>query len=197
MVNRHDIARVSIGIILGLLLGVVVEQSNRQYSSIYAGILSQGAFGAFESSVAASIDCKVVDDLNATDCCINSGPPYSAACCAYNPNWCASSSSSSSGCCSGDTDCDGTCDDDPAHVCCDGVCQLPDMCPSSSSSSAPTYCCAFDGSGCIQAPDNDPGNDACDQNHTGYTDDMCNNECQQQWCCEHALPRGPANCYQL
>ena len=25
-------------------------------------------------------------------------------------------------------------DDDPAHVCCDGVCQLPDMCSSSSSS---------------------------------------------------------------
>jgi hypothetical protein len=198
---RTTIARLSIGLVLGLVLGVVLHQSNTRTPLLYTNLLSQGAFGAFESQKfdsSMSVDCTVVDDLNATACCIDVGPPYSPACCAYNPSWCSSSSSSW---CSGDTDGDGDCDDDPAHVCCDGVCQLPDMC-SSSSSSAQQYCCAFDGTGCIAAPGNDPGNDACDQNNTGFDTDTCNDACassssSQQWCCQHVLPAGPANCSAL
>ncbi len=85
----------------------------------------------------SSLDCSTVDDLNATDCCINPGPPYSAACCEYNPNWCEESSSEPA--CTTDADCPLP-GDDAAHTqCCDGVCSLDGTCPSSSASEQ--WCC--------------------------------------------------------
>ncbi len=52
------------------------------------------------------------------------------------------SSSSSDGSCVSDGDCT-----DSQHVCCDGYCQMPDQCPSSSSSSSdPNQYCCYEGS---------------------------------------------------
>jgi hypothetical protein len=195
MFSRTTLARLSIGLVLGVVLGAVLYQSNTRDPALYATLLSQGAFGApgdvvvtsattvevgscmkagcVPSSadplcyvpdgtpcsgppgmtgcqcgagscvmncvaVSSSSSCNPVDDLNASQCCIDSGPPYSDSCCAYNPNWCPSSSSSSSEC-EFDDDCT-----DSQHVCCDGVCQMPDLCYSSSSSSSSQdlqYCC--------------------------------------------------------
>ncbi len=197
MFSRTTLARLSIGLVLGVVLGAVLYQSNTRDPALYATLLSQGAFGApgdvvvtsattvevgscmkagcVPSSadplcyvpdgtpcsgppgmtgcqcgagscvmncvaVSSSSSCNPVDDLNASQCCIDSGPPYSDSCCAYNPNWCSSSSSVS---------CDPV-DDLNASQCCidsgppysDSCCAYnPNWCPSSSSSSSE---CEFD-----------------------------------------------------
>jgi hypothetical protein len=155
MVQRADIARLLIGITLGLVLGVVLHQSGARQNDLYRGLLSQGAFGADTSGCGASayshggcgMDCVPVSGCDGGYATLQEcNDVYQAQC------------ASSLSVCIGDTDGDGDCDDDPAHVCCDGVCQLPDMCPSSSSYSSSV---------------------------------------QEQWCCNHVLPPGPANCFQL
>lgn len=210
---RATIARLSIGLTLGLVLGVVLHQSNT--STLYSNVLQQGAFGAVGSD---GVSASSVPDsccapggtcvLASSDLCAPGASVYAGTTCGGlsgglgQPCDIQVSSAFSSSCHGSGENCD------DGAGCCEGYdCTSPDnqnfTCTALSSSfSSSVYCCAFDGTGCVAAPDGDAGNDLCDQNRTGYADDTCDNACgasssAQQWCCQHVLPVGPANCSAL
>lgn len=80
MFQRTTIARLSIGLVLGLVLAVVLHQSNTRDPNLYSNLLSQGAFGGTASAtVDAASEATVVssapDEFYICACggCVSSG----------------------------------------------------------------------------------------------------------------------------
>ncbi|HRH93656.1 MAG TPA: hypothetical protein PKV72_03950, partial [Candidatus Peribacteria bacterium] len=67
MFQRTTIARLSIGLVLGLVLAVVLHQSNTRDPNLYSNLLSQGAFGG-TASASADIITSTAPVTSAASC---------------------------------------------------------------------------------------------------------------------------------